>query len=88
MPVLRPGSHQLAFTNAHLPDHSVYLANALVPENPQTSVTAQHRSHDQRALTIDFTQGAPPARAARAPLMATLAVATAVCIPLARRRRR
>ena len=48
------GSHQLHFRNEHDPGDSVYLANALVPENDEVMVTAQHRDADQRALTIAF----------------------------------
>jgi hypothetical protein len=49
------GAHQLLFRNTHLPDHSVYLANALVPESARVAVTAQHRDRDQTELAIEYT---------------------------------
>ena len=84
---LRPGPHQLTFTNAHLPEHSAYLANALVPESGRVAVTAQRRAVDQHELTIEFTLGATAGAASRAPLVATLAFAAALIVPLSRRRR-
>ena len=83
---LRPGPHQLAFTNAHLPEHSAYLANALVPESRRIAVTAQRRTVDQHELTIDFTLDATSGTTSRAPLVVTLAFAAALIVPLARRR--
>jgi hypothetical protein len=84
---VRPGAHQLAFTNAHLPEHSVYLANALVPESDRVAVTAQRRAIDQHELTIDFALSAMPEQTSRAPLIITLACAAALIIPVVRRRR-
>jgi hypothetical protein len=49
------GSHRLLFRNAYLAGHSAYLANALVPESAELTVTAQHRTVDQSALTIEYT---------------------------------
>jgi hypothetical protein len=84
---LRPGAHQLAFTNAHLPEHSVYLANALVPESDRVAVTAQRRTVDQHELTIDFAVTGTPGAASRTPIVLTLLVAVAAIVPLARRKR-
>jgi hypothetical protein len=84
---LSRGPHQLAFTNAHLPEHSVYLANALVPESAQVSVTAQRRTIDQRELTIDCALAAPLGATSRAPIVVTLVFAAVLMVPLARRRR-
>jgi hypothetical protein len=84
---LRPGAHQLAFTNAHLPEHSAYLANALVPESDRVAVTAQRRTVDQHAVTIDFALGPTVGSTSRAPLVLTLAFAVALIVPLARRNR-
>jgi hypothetical protein len=49
------GRHALRFVNGHALRRSAYLANALVPDNPRVAVTAQHRTVDQRDITIDFT---------------------------------
>jgi len=56
-PTLSSGRHQLSFDNGYLPGRSVYLANALVPATTRVSVTAQRRSVDQRAMTIDYVVG-------------------------------
>jgi hypothetical protein len=55
LPEVAAGSHQLLFRNAHLPGHSAYLANALVPESARIAVTAQRRDRDQSELTIEYT---------------------------------
>jgi len=54
---LASGEHQLFFANGHLTRQSVYLANALVPATALVAVTTQHRSADQRELTIDYAVG-------------------------------
>jgi hypothetical protein len=55
LPSVSSGPHRLRFRNAHLAGHSAYLANALVPESPRVTVTAQHRDPDQSELTIEYT---------------------------------
>jgi hypothetical protein len=55
LPTLPAGSHRLLFRNAHLAEHSAYLANALVPESTRVAVTAQRRTNDQSELTIEYT---------------------------------
>jgi hypothetical protein len=57
LPGVSAGSHRLFFRNAHMADHSVYLANALVPESARVTVTAQRRDGDQRELTIEYKVG-------------------------------
>lgn len=54
LPRLSAGSHRLRFRNAHRAGHSAYLANALVPESADVSVTAQTRARDQSELTIEY----------------------------------
>jgi hypothetical protein len=55
------GSHRVLFRNRHHANGSVYLANALVPENDAVAVTAQRRDIDQREVTIDYRiRAAPP----------------------------
>jgi hypothetical protein len=51
---LPAGSHRLFFRNEHAPAHTVYLANALVPDSDRVAITGQQRDGDQRALTIEF----------------------------------
>ena len=48
------GTHRIRFENAHLPDRSVYLANALVPQSAHVSVTNQLRDQKQSQLTIEY----------------------------------
>ena len=75
LPRLSAGSHQLLFRNRHHPDRSVYLANALVPESYQVSVTGQRRDEVQSEITIDYVLRAAPARATAAWLLGGIAVA-------------
>jgi hypothetical protein len=55
LPVLSSGAHHLSFRNAHHPQGSVYLANALVPSTGLVTVTAQRRDPNQAQLTIDYS---------------------------------
>ena len=73
------GAHRLTFRNNHHPAGAVYLANALVPENPRVSVTGQLRDTDQRVLSVDYlVRPAPQAMPLpRAWLMSGLALAFA-----------
>jgi hypothetical protein len=59
LPRASAGSHLLLFRNAHLAGHSAYLANALVPESADVTVTSQHRARDQGELTIGYTLREP-----------------------------
>lgn len=54
-----PGRHQLIFVNTHRRESSVYLANALVPDDGRIEIVAQHHERDQHALTIDYELTAP-----------------------------
>ena len=49
------GAHQLAFTNRHLTNLSVYLVNALVPESAAITVTGQTRDELQSTIRLDYT---------------------------------
>jgi hypothetical protein len=54
VPAVRPGQHQLFFRNTHQPEMSVYLANALVPDDNRVEITSQERDAVQHELTIDY----------------------------------
>ena len=84
LPRVVSGFHQLLFRNRHHPDRSVYLANALVPESHEVSVTAQRRDVEQTELTIDYVVRAAPARPAAAWLVGGIAAATALSALLMR----
>jgi hypothetical protein len=51
------GRHQLTIVNAHHPESSVYLANALIPADKRIQILGQYRSQDQRRLTIEYEVG-------------------------------
>ena len=48
------GRHHLTFVNTHRRESSVYLANALVPDDGRVEIVAQHHDRDQHGLTIDY----------------------------------
>jgi|SRR3954464_2930297 len=48
------GRHHLTVINAHHPETSVYLANALLPTDTRIQIVAQRRSTNQHSLTIDY----------------------------------
>jgi hypothetical protein len=76
------------YRNTHRPELSVYLVNALVPENPEIEVVAQRRDRLQHELRLDYRVGAaaPPAPAWRFAAAATMV--GLMTIVLFRRRRR
>jgi hypothetical protein len=78
------GRHRLRFVNHHALARSAYLANALVPDSARLLVTAQHRSVDQRELTIDYSVTDQGRSAWLAPLVVSAAAAL-VAAPLGRR---
>ena len=57
-PIAR-GSHRVSMTNGHLPSQSVYLANALLPDDARITIGRQRRSPDQRHLDFDVTVEEP-----------------------------
>ena len=76
------GRRLLYFKNNHRPEGSVYLVNALVPEDRRMAVLAQTRDPQQREIRIEYAVGPPwPIRAL------WLIVAAAVLATLIARRR-
>jgi len=73
IPTATTGRHQLALSNSHHPESSVYLANALVPTDAAIRILAQTRTTDQHSVTIDYEVGST---AMRARLLWLLAAAT------------
>jgi hypothetical protein len=49
-----PLTERIHFRNDHLPEFSVYLANALVPESDAIKINSQHRDAQQRELNLDI----------------------------------
>jgi hypothetical protein len=54
LPRVSAGPHRLMFRNSHHPERSVYLANALVPDNDHVLIAAQRRDRDQSELTVEY----------------------------------
>jgi hypothetical protein len=52
------GRRQLYFRNDHQPAASVYLVNALIPEDGDVGVVAQTRDARQQGVRIDYNVGA------------------------------
>ena len=52
---LTAGPHHVVFRNNFVDDSSVYLANALVPDDDRVAVTDQERRVDQSELRIAFS---------------------------------
>jgi hypothetical protein len=87
-PRVSAGAHRLRYRNAHQPDGSVYLANALVPEDARVEIRRQDRDVDQRTLSVDYVLAGPLSGRTRRPL-ATLAMAAVMgLVALAAFRRR
>ena len=51
---LAEGKHSLCLTNAHLPQISVYLVNALSPKIPEVQIAKQARDELQKDYRLDF----------------------------------
>lgn len=52
-PRLRSGAHRVEFANNHRAVASVYLVNALVPDDPAITIGMQQRDRLQRTVSID-----------------------------------
>jgi hypothetical protein len=52
-----PGRRQLHFRNNHQPQMSVYLVNALMPEDTGVSVVAQTRDARQQSVRVEYDVG-------------------------------
>ena len=55
VPAAGAGRHQISFLNTHRSESSVYLVNALVPENPHVQLANPRRDVAQHGLTLDYT---------------------------------
>ena len=49
------GRHQISFLNTHRPESSVYLVNALVPQNSRIQLGDPRRDRAQHSLTLYYT---------------------------------
>jgi hypothetical protein len=54
IPSLRAGRRHLDFRNAHEPIPSVYLANAMMPDDEAVAVIKQSRDPRQQELRVDY----------------------------------
>ena len=55
LPPLAVGPHELTYQNRHLPERSVYLVNAVLPQSPALQVIGQIRNTNQSESRIAFT---------------------------------
>ncbi|HLK19475.1 MAG TPA: hypothetical protein VKT81_10975 [Bryobacteraceae bacterium] len=55
IPAAYSGRHRISFLNLHRPELSVYLVNALVPENRRIEIREQRRDIAQHGITLDYT---------------------------------
>jgi hypothetical protein len=60
VPALSVGRHALTFTNNFDPGQAVYLANAMLPRDPEFAIFEQARDAQQRTLRIEFGVSEPP----------------------------
>jgi MYXO-CTERM domain-containing protein len=88
LPRLDAGRHNLRYRNAHRADVGVYLANALVPDNPRVAITGQQRDAGQRELIIAYDLHPSPPGSGVVPFAASVGVAVLVLAALGWRRRR
>ena len=88
LPPLAAGRHALRYRNAHRADIGVYLANALVPDDPRVAITGQRRDLTQRELIVDYDLHPSPPGSGLVPFAASVTVAVLVLAALAWRRRR
>lgn len=54
VPPASAGRHRLVYRNAHRPEMSVYLVNALVPKNTDIQIAGQQRDWQQHELRLDY----------------------------------
>ena len=50
----RPGPHRFELRNSHRPEGSVYLANALVPQDADIRIVRQQRDARQRMYSLEY----------------------------------
>ena len=60
IPSLAAGRHTVSLTNSHLPAISVYLVNALVPEDRGIKITRQIRDELQKYYRLEFVVSSTP----------------------------
>ena len=75
LPALTEGAHQFFYANRHRSEIGVYLANALVPDDPRIEITGQRRDVAQHELTIDYSLGPATDRPAVNPWQGAAALA-------------
>ncbi len=88
LPPLSAGRHALRYRNTHRADIGVYLANALVPDNPRVAIVGQRRDFAQRELFVDYDLHPSRPGSGLIPLAASAILAALVLAALGWRRRR
>jgi hypothetical protein len=75
VPAAGAGRHHVSYFNAHRPESSVYLVNALVPADSRIQIGGQRRDSAQRGLAFDYNVTADGSWARTCSLLAGLAMA-------------
>lgn len=86
VPPAPSGRRQLVFVNQHRSDLSVYLVNALVPEDARVRIAGQRRDPAQHRLTVEYDVSIPSRSSRTSWLLGGLA--TVVLLAVTRRSRR
>jgi len=79
------GRHQLSYFNGHQSETSVYLVNALIPEDPHIQIAGQRRDPAQHRVTIDYDVRAQSAWVRTSWLLAGLATVGLLAVTKHRR---
>jgi hypothetical protein len=88
VPRAAAGPHHLLYRNMHQPDLSVYLVNALVPDDPGIEITGQRRDRQQHELRLDYRVGTSASSSPAWRFLAAGGMASVLMAALWRRRRR
>ncbi len=82
IPSAAAGRHVISFLNTYRPESSVYLVNALIPDNPRIQLGDPRRDHAQTGITLDYTVAGAVSPMPRSwELLAWLIVAGALWLP-------
>jgi hypothetical protein len=63
VPAAGAGRHSVSYSNTHRADKSVYLVNALVPEDSRIQIGEQRRDRAQHGLTLNYDMTVSEAQA-------------------------
>lgn len=82
------GRHSVSFANTHRPDRSVYLVNALVPDDERIQIGTLQRDRAQHGLRFDYDVTMPAALARTYWMLTAFAMAALLGVARGRRNKR